>query len=346
MEQMNYDGIDIKGNKYIFTEIQDFQKRHIGKQYKELTAIAPVNILNKENHTGSRQYWLFQCSCGNKICKTFSAVSSNQKAPDCGHSRVEKRTSQYIGKTYNNLTVIALDNEYKELNHIKSLNSYYKCQCKCGNFKTVRINALVSGEVKSCGCLKKEQDLQNLKHGITLIDLTGKKFGMLTVQERVINPNDLNDSYWKCICECGREKIARGSSLRAGTTSSCGCKIMSKGEAIIKQILETNNITFIFNEPWFKDLYTTNNGIGRYDFILFNEKLQPYRLIEFDGIQHFKDVEYFNQSASLKDRQKNDEIKNKYAINHNIPLIRIPYNKINEITFETIMNDTFLYKGE
>lgn len=40
--------------------------------------------------------------------------------------------------------------------------TYWKCKCSCGNEKDVRSDCLISGDVKSCGCLKKEQDIKNL----------------------------------------------------------------------------------------------------------------------------------------------------------------------------------------
>lgn len=54
------------------------------------------------------------------------------------------------------------------------------------------------------------------------IDLTGKKFGRLTVIKRMPN-NKFGIVYWLCECECGGQTIARGSSLRDGKTRSCGC---------------------------------------------------------------------------------------------------------------------------
>ena len=58
------------------------------------------------------------------------------------------------------------------------------------------------------------------------IDLTGQKFGRLTVIERD-NEKKGNGKKpkvcWKCICECGNEVSVDGDSLRRGNTTSCGC---------------------------------------------------------------------------------------------------------------------------
>lgn len=52
-------------------------------------------------------------------------------------------------------------------------------------------------------------------------DLTGQKFGMLTVIGRA--PNKSNNVRWNCICDCGNETIQSTSHLTSGHTKSCGC---------------------------------------------------------------------------------------------------------------------------
>lgn len=58
------------------------------------------------------------------------------------------------------------------------------------------------------------------------IDLTGQRFGKLIVVERVKTPNHIKykgNTYWKCACDCGNEKIIQGRSIRIGHSTSCGC---------------------------------------------------------------------------------------------------------------------------
>jgi hypothetical protein len=54
-----------------------------------------------------------------------------------------------------------------------------------------------------------------------LIDLTGQKFGRLTVIERAENKG--HEPTWICKCECGNLKRVIGAELRKGNTTSCGC---------------------------------------------------------------------------------------------------------------------------
>lgn len=52
-------------------------------------------------------------------------------------------------------------------------------------------------------------------------DLTGKKFGMLTVIG--LQDTDSRKTYWVCQCDCGNIKVVRSDSLQSGAIRSCGC---------------------------------------------------------------------------------------------------------------------------
>lgn len=55
-----------------------------------------------------------------------------------------------IGEKFHNLTVLSL-NENKTS---KQLQTYFDVLCDCGNTEIVRGSSLVSGNTKSCGCLR------------------------------------------------------------------------------------------------------------------------------------------------------------------------------------------------
>lgn len=55
-----------------------------------------------------------------------------------------------------------------------------------------------------------------------LIDLTGQRFGRLTVIERVEN-DKWGAARWLCRCGCGNEKIVLAHNLKCGNVRSCGC---------------------------------------------------------------------------------------------------------------------------
>ena len=66
-----------------------------------------------------------------------------------------------------------------------------------------------------------------------VIDLTGQKFGKLTVLSRAENGKD-RKSRWLCLCDCGNKKVVSGRYLRMGNTTSCGCFQREKARKVGK----------------------------------------------------------------------------------------------------------------
>ncbi len=66
-----------------------------------------------------------------------------------------KRIKDLTGQRFGRLTVIGLK-------PTEGRHTYWYCKCDCGNIKSVRSDSLSNGSIKSCGCLKKEQDKLNL----------------------------------------------------------------------------------------------------------------------------------------------------------------------------------------
>ena len=62
----------------------------------------------------------------------------------------------------------------------------------------------------------------------TCKDLTGQKFGLLTVLERYPNAND-GHSRWLCRCECGNTSVVQSNNLKSTSkVKSCGCLIRKR----------------------------------------------------------------------------------------------------------------------
>lgn len=55
------------------------------------------------------------------------------------------------------------------------------------------------------------------------INLSGQRFGRLTVLVRTANRGASRGCVFLCRCDCGKEKHIRGASLTDGTIRSCGC---------------------------------------------------------------------------------------------------------------------------
>ena len=100
----------------------------------------------------------------------------------------------------------------------RGYRKYVMCSCKCGNERLVRLDSLLKGESKSCGCYQHEVAAK-VGHN-TLIPMAGKQFSRLSVIER--HGSEI-PAKWFCKCVCGNETIVDGVLLRSGNTRSCGC---------------------------------------------------------------------------------------------------------------------------
>lgn len=54
------------------------------------------------------------------------------------------------------------------------------------------------------------------------VDRTGQRWGRLVIVS-FSHRDSHRESFWRCRCDCGNEKVAAWGNLRAGNVSSCGC---------------------------------------------------------------------------------------------------------------------------
>lgn len=211
------------------------------------------------------------------------------------------------------------------------------CQCECGTQRYKEYRDLYLERSLSCGCLRGEQIKEkNLKKGEIPL---GSKFGYLTMIKdlgcRQQSSRNKSERWSLCRCICGREIEVRNNNLKTGGTQSCGC-INSRGEKIINEILQQNNINFA-TQFTFNELIGVNGGRLRFDFAIFDKNNNLIKLIEFDGRQHYfgPDGDWHN-SQPLEIIKANDKLKDNYCKEHNIKLIRIPYYDIGKISKEML----------
>ena len=108
-------------------------------------------------------------------------------------------------------------------------------------------------------------------------DIVGKKFGMLTVLERVNHKcNKRHNYYYKCKCDCGNIKDMLKWCITNPKTKGCGCQRSKTGKnhfgfvgyegihgntwTMIKKNAQTRNISFEITIEYAWDLYKKQNG--------------------------------------------------------------------------------------
>lgn len=176
----------------------------IGKKFNMLTVIFIDHYDKKQ-----KQYiYRCRCDCGNETTARRSVLLNGERK-SCGCLRNYNDNidlNNIIGERFGKLVVLSYDRYEKGEHH-------YKCQCDCGNITTPTRGNLFSGNTKSCGCIGKIEDLN---------DIIGHKFGMLTVLSYDhYTPNRYH--IYKCQCDCGNTRMATRQGLLKGITVNCGC---------------------------------------------------------------------------------------------------------------------------
>lgn len=283
-----------------------------GKKFNKLL------VLERAENIGKKVAWRCLCDCGNETTVEGYSLKTGQ-TKSCGCLRGKDLT----GQKFNRLTVIE-----KTPQRTKDRNIIWKCLCDCGKECFIDSSALISNNTKSCGCLNTEtRTILGQSHKK---DLTGMVFGKLTVIKDSGQRYN-NNILWNCQCECGNQPLIKGTSLLHGV-KSCGC-IKSKGEIRIAQLLTENNIPFETQKTFDNCLLPNTQYYAYFDFWVNNSYL-----IEYDGIQHFETkTGGWNNKENLLKTQERDKIKTDWCKNNNIPLIRIPYWKLDTLTIEDLL---------
>lgn len=172
-----------------------------GQRFGKLLVIEPT-----QQRVRNAVVWRCRCDCGNEIF-----VESRRLKPgaisSCGCEKTPYEESKDLtGLQFGKLTVLK-----KSGKKAKDGNPLWLCQCDCGNKIEVTKRRLITGNTRSCGCAKISQ----------MNDLTGKRFGKLTVLSYVGKENGFH--IWHCQCDCGKITDVRQSNLQSGRTKSCGC---------------------------------------------------------------------------------------------------------------------------
>lgn len=245
--------------------------------------------------------------------------------PDIVFTHSKKKVGQRFGK----LTLI------KDIGRTEKGLIIWECKCDCGNIVQRTTKSL--RDSSSCKeCLIKnttESQRKNIK---------GQIFNFLIPLECVGNVNG-NGTRWICKCTlCGKitEPILI-NNITTGAVKSCGC-LKSSGETIVRKTLEELNIKYI-QEYSFQDLIGDKKPL-RFDFAILNENDEIIYLIECQGEQHKKAIEYFGGEESYQKLVRYDNLKKEYCQKHSYKILYIPYKDYSKINSDYLKN--LLIKGE
>ena len=183
-------------------------------------------LLNQRNKQNNRAYWDCTCTlCGNNkniredTLQSGKRVSCGcyQKSKECSEKRkLSAQIEDLTGRVYHELTVLHISDKRV------GKKIMWTCLCSCGQIVDVWSANLKNGNTKTCGNYEnhRKEKLQKVWEQ-TLDNLSGKIYGDWLVKHR---DGTTKPTRWICVCQkCGTIKSVLGSSLKNGTSTSCGC---------------------------------------------------------------------------------------------------------------------------
>lgn len=117
------------------------------------------------------------------------------------------------GRKFGQLTVLRRHPE-----NARGGKARWACLCACGRETVIVGGSLRSGLSSTCGCSHDNRILAGSPW-----DLSGQRYGRLTVIRRHQQNTTAGKARWVCQCDCGQQTISVSGSLKSGHKSSCGC---------------------------------------------------------------------------------------------------------------------------
>ena len=287
----------------------------VGKRFGRLVVLEVLETIEKQTKNRKVRHTLVKCLCDcGKVHITNGRKMKNKQSCGC-NGRIPHSS---VGERFGRLVIV-------EMLYGRENRTWCRCNCDCGRSDfLVMFTALKNGNTSSCGCIQSP-------------NLVGKKFGYLTVMREL--EQTCRQRRWECRCKCGQIIHRNTSHLNSGHTSSCGCmksEQTSRRELFISNIL-TEKLIAYETQKSFDDCRGFGNRPLKFDFYIKSLNL----LIEYDGVQHFKAIDFWGGYKGFIKQQYNDEIKNQYCINKNISLLRLPYSLSDSEIEEIIIHKIF-----
>ena len=295
-------------------KLKDLTGQKIGKSLVIGQAESKIDTSGRR-----RTVWNCMCECGNEFEALADSLKRNPNlvCPECTNkNRSKNNRINIINNKYERLTILDVIPGTRP--------TKVKCMCDCGNEHICLQADVISGRTRSCGCLQAEKASEaNVKDWTGCVSNCGVEFLCQDYK------NHKGQWVWKCKCGiCGNVFSEIPAKVNNGHVTSCGCRTQSLGEEYVKNILQEMKVNFASQYTFddCRDVYTL-----RFDFaVLCNNNILG--LIEYDGRQHFEEVEVFGGKEGFEKTKKRDGLKNAYCKQHSIPLLRIPYTlSFNEI---------------
>lgn len=256
--------------------------------------------------------------CGHAYSVRPDKILIGRRCPKCAGNQ------QSNTEEFKQLVFKAVQDEYSVIGEYKKSRLLLDMQHNtCGRIFKMRPNDFQSGRrCPHCHGKFKKSPKEFVDE---VCNLVGDEYSVLQDYDGAHAKIDIKHN------ECGYAWSIAPTSFLGGTR--CPRCTVSKGEDGIQEWLSDNNIPYIAQYT-FEDC--KNVFELPFDFAIFDDNKSLKMLIEYDGEQHFKPVQFGGMSYKrAQDNYKrcvhNDIIKNTYCKDNNIELLRIPYTKLDNL---------------
>jgi Zn ribbon nucleic-acid-binding protein len=296
----------------------------VGDEYQVLG-----EYINNGSGKNGKKILMKHNKCGENIKIRANDFLSGNRCPIC-YGNIRKTTEEFkkevhelVGDEY---TVLG---KYENNGSGKNGKKILMKHNKCGHEWKARPNNFLTSNQRCPDCYGNiRKTTEEFKKEV--YELVGDEYQVLGEYKNsgskiLIKHNSLE-------CNYNKYKVSPNNFLSGYRCPQCNA---SKGEGIISDFLSNHNIKF---ESYYSSKEYKYKNKLIFDFYLYNKNI----FIEYDGIQHFKPIEYFGGIEKFKIRRKRDSIKNRKSKIKNVKLIRIPYwsrEKINIILKKLLIDN-------
>lgn len=300
-----------QGRRCRFCYQEEKRKKHARKFY-ELLHKEGYELVKGERYVKATKPVKVICDRGHKVYITpNNFMNTDNRCIECGHinrANLQRKTHEQFEKEVYEL----VSDEYTILSKYKNTHEYIQIRHnECGNVYLVTPSKFLTGR-RCPHCRGYYKTSEQFKKEI--YNLVGNEYSLqseyvnATTKIRIKHKN-CNNQFW----------TTPNNFLNGNRCPRCN---QSKGEKLVESILKENNFTYIHQDKFeeCKNKLPLPFDFGVYD----NDEL--IALIEYQGEQHYKPIEFFGGEDRFRYRQYNDNIKREFCKDNNIPLIEIKYS--------------------
>lgn len=279
-------------------------------------------LLVSEEYNGNTSLLKIKCKCGNTFEKKLSDIKYNNYCL-CNECYLIYKSEDSFNDFIKELDEIGY-NYLSRREDYKNSKSLVDVKCDKGHEIKTSKNKIQSGQ-RCKYCNKEKNKKRKIRKDFSIVkeEIENSNYKILTSKE------DYKGTKSEILLECENGHIYPTCYNVFHGGHRCPYCNESKGEKAIKEFLEKFNIEY-------ESQYRFENCKLRYP-LPFDFYLPKCNIaIEFDGIQHFKPIDFAGKGKEwAMDRFIStiihDTVKNEYCKKNNIKLIRISYQHCSKI---------------